>query len=276
MNRNKRILSIQDISCLGQCSLTAALPVISACGAECCVLPTAVLSTHTGACFSGYTFRDLTEDIPGIVRHWRRQGIRFDGIGIGYLCSLRQIQHVSDLIDALKGPETMVFLDPVMGDNGRFYTGFDFHFAEKMAALCAKSDVILPNLTEAMFLLGEDRVPEVYDRAFCLETARRLSALGAGTVILTGLDCDPGQAANLLYDCASGEARWVSQKRLPGKHAGTGDLFASACLGQLARGRTLHEAVERAGAFVAAAIANTEPEHNYGVRFEGCLGMLIE
>lgn len=274
MSRHPRVLSVQDLSCIGQCSLTAALPVLSACGAECCVLPTAVLSTHTGPEFTRPHVRDLTDDLEPVWRSWQAQGIAFDGIGVGYLASLAQLELVSGLIEGLRGPETLVLLDPVMGDNGRFYSGFGPDFARGMRGLCAQSDVILPNLTEARFLLGDWEIPETYDEAFCRETALALADLGAGWVVLTGLDCIPGQVSSLICRCDTGETRLLSQPRLPGRHHGTGDLFAAACLGLLLRGEPLETAAEQAGAFVAAAIRNTEPAHNYGVRFEGCLGML--
>lgn len=276
MRRHPRVLSVQDLSCIGQCSLTAALPVLSACGAECCVLPTAVLSTHTGPEFTPPHVRDLTGDLEPVWRSWQAQGISFDGIGVGYLASLAQQELVSQLIEGLRGPETLVLLDPVMGDHGRFYSGFGPDFARGMRELCAKSDIILPNLTEARFLLGDWSVPETYDEAFCRETALALADLGAKWVVLTGLDCLYGHVCTLLCHCGTGEIQLIRQPRLPGRHHGTGDLFAAACLGLLLRGEPLETAAEQAGVFVAAAIQNTEPAHDYGVRFEGCLGMLTE
>ena len=275
MNTRKRVLSVQDISCLGQCSLTVALPVLSACGAECAVLPTAILSTHTGPEFQKPTFRDLTEDVPLIVNSWAEQGITFDAISIGYLGSRKQIGYVSELIDRLKKEETLIFLDPVMADNGKFYSGFDWHYAEAMKSLCQKSDILVPNLTESCFLLGR-KVPESCDEAFYRETAARLSELGPKTVIITGLDCYPGQTANLIYDSRTGECKILGQTRLPGRFHGTGDLFASVTLGQMMQGKTLEQAVDKAGEVVCAAISATEPSHTYGVRFEAALGMLTK
>lgn len=276
MRRYPRVLSVQDLSCIGQCSLTAALPVLSACGAECCVLPTAVLSTHTGAEFARPHVRDLTEDMEPVWRSWQAQGIAFDGIQVGYLASFRQLELVSELMDGLRGPETLVLLDPVMGDNGRFYAGFGPDFARGMRALCAKSDIILPNLTEARFLLGDTRLPEAYDETFCRESAQALAELTARSVILTGLECVPGQVSTLICRGETGETQLLSQPKLPGSYHGTGDLFAAACLGLLLRGEPLEQAAERAGAFVAAAIRGTEAGRSYGVRFERCLGMLME
>lgn len=276
MRRHPRALTVQDLSCLGQCSLMAAIPVLAACGVECCPLPTAVLSTHTGPEFARPYVRDLTGDLEPLWRSWQAQGIRFDGIGVGYLASEGQIRQAAQLIDGLGGPETLVLLDPVMGDNGRFYTGFGPKFAGKLRGLCAKSDVILPNLTEARFLLGDFAPPERYDEAFCRETALALAELGPKWVLLTGLDCLPGQVSCLLCSRDTGETRLLSQPRLPGRYHGTGDLFAAACLGLLLRGSSLPDAAWQAGRFVSAAIQATEPEHAYGVRFEGCLGLLAE
>ena len=143
-----RILTIQDISCLGQCSMTVALPILSACGQETVILPSAVLSTHTGG-FTKPHIRDLTEDLPGIQAHWLREGIRFDAIYTGYLGSIRQIGMVADMMDTLPVPGGKIIVDPAMADHGKLYSGFDAAYVEAMKALCAKADVLLPNLTEA-------------------------------------------------------------------------------------------------------------------------------
>ncbi len=275
-NNNPRALTIQDLSCLGQCSLYAAIAVLAGCGVECCPLPTAILSSHTGPEFARPYIKDLSEDIPSLWHSWQQQGITFDGIGIGYLASLKQIQMISQLLDGLRQDETLVLLDPVMGDNGRFYSGFDKEFAEGMLSLCAKCDVILPNLTEARFLLGDYNIPEQYDLAYCQQTAKALTALGPKQVVITGLDCLEGQISCLICNGENGQTQLVSQPRLPGRYHGTGDLFASVCLGLLLQGFSLTDAVTKAGQFVCESIKNTEPQHNYGVRFEGCLGLLAD
>ncbi|MCM1358335.1 MAG: bifunctional hydroxymethylpyrimidine kinase/phosphomethylpyrimidine kinase, partial [Prevotella sp.] len=146
----KRTVTIQDISCFGKCSLTVALPVISAMGIETAVIPTAVLSTHTGG-FTGYTFRDLTGDIPEISRHWKSLDIKFDSVYTGYLGSAEQIEIVSKFFDDFRTENNFIVVDPVLGDNGRFYAGFNEDFAGKMAGLCSKADYIIPNMTEACF-----------------------------------------------------------------------------------------------------------------------------
>ncbi|MCD7945734.1 MAG: pyridoxamine kinase [Clostridiales bacterium] len=271
MTGGKRVLSLQDLSCVGQCSLTAALPVLSACGVECCVLPTAVLSTHTGPEFDPPEVHPLTDVLPAVWESWRKQGFTFDALALGYL-GTGAMDFAARVADDLRD-STLVLIDPAMGDNGRFYSGFGPDYAVRMAALCQRADILLPNLTEGCLLLGEP-VPEGYDEDFCLRLARRLAGLGPRTVVLTGLDCVPGQATNLIYRSESGSAVFQSRPRLPGRFHGTGDLFAAALLGRLMRGDTLEQAVETASDFVAAAIRRTDPGHSYGVQFEGCLGML--
>ena len=161
--KNAKILTVQDISCVGQCSLTVALPVISACGVETCVLPSAVLSTHTAG-FSGYTFRDLTDDMPAINEHWKKEKIAFDAIYTGYLGSARQIGYVKDLLATVLSEGGVAVVDPAMADNGALYPGFDAAFVEEMKGLCALADYVVPNITEACMLTGVEYKTE-YDRA---------------------------------------------------------------------------------------------------------------
>ena len=160
----KRAVTIQDISCFGKCSITVALPIISAMGVECAIVPTAVLSTHTGG-FKGWTFRDLADDIPAIFTHWKQEGIAFDGVYTGYLGSPEQAQMIEDFVDGFKPP--LVFVDPVMGDNGKLYSGFDDKIVTAMKHLCSKADIIVPNMTEASLMLGEEfKAPGEYDEAY--------------------------------------------------------------------------------------------------------------
>ncbi|MCD8382100.1 MAG: bifunctional hydroxymethylpyrimidine kinase/phosphomethylpyrimidine kinase [Clostridiales bacterium] len=273
MRGGKRVLSLQDLSCVGQCSLTAALPVLSACGVECCVLPTAVLSTHTGPEFAPPVVHSLADVLPAVWESWMDQGFTFDALALGYL-GTGATDFAACAVDDLRG-SALILVDPAMGDTGRFYSGFGPDHAARMAALCARADVILPNLTEGCLLLGEP-VPERYEEDFCLRLARRLGDLGPKAVVLTGLDCVPGQVTNLIYRTGEGSAAFQSRPRLPGRFHGTGDLFAAALLGRLMGGASLEQAAETAGDFVAAAIHRTGPEHPYGVRFEGCLGMLTD
>ena len=179
----KRLLSVQDISCVGQCSLTVALPVISACGIETSILPSAVLSTHTGG-FQGFTFRDLTDDIPAIVSHWECEGIVFDAVYTGYLGSRRQIALVGDLFDRVVRKDGLRIVDPAMADHGKLYAGFDAAFAATMAELCGKADLVLPNMTEAAMMTGIPYVQEGYDEAYIRSLMDGMLTLGAKTVVL--------------------------------------------------------------------------------------------
>lgn len=267
-----RILTIQDISCVGQCSLTAALPILSASGVETCILPSAVLSTHTGG-FSGYTFRDLTADMPDIAEHWQKARIRFDAVYSGYLGSARQIGYVQDIYHSLARDHARLFVDPAMADNGRLYSNFDRNFVEAMKPLCFSADVMLPNVTEAC-LLTDTPWQEQCDEAFAAELLKKLHARGAKTVILTGVSCEPHTTGVLVSEW--GEVRHYRHKRIERMCHGTGDVFASAFVGACLRGFTPFAAARVAASFTLRSIENTPPDHWYGVYFESALPMLTE
>ena len=197
---NKKILTIQDISCVGQCSITVALPIISAAGIETAILPSAVLSTHTAGPFGHFTFRDLTEDLPKINKHWNDINIKFDAIYTGYIGSKLQIDYILDIISKTLKDGAPLIVDPAMGDNGRLYTGFDEDFVSYMAKLCAKADVILPNLTEAAYLLKEECILANYDKEYIEGLVRRLAGLGAKVVILTGVGFKENELGVCIYD----------------------------------------------------------------------------
>lgn len=271
---NKRILTIQDISCVGQCSLTVALPIISACGIETSILPSAVLSTHTGG-FTGYTFRDLTEDIPKICAHWKKEGIFFDAIYTGYLGSAKQIDYVLDVFKSVGTPECIKIVDPAMADNGKLYPGFDSVFAGKMASLCADADIILPNITEACFLTDTPYL-EIYDESYIDGLLKKLSALGAKSIILTGVSYTENQTGVIVYE--HGEIKYYTHKKISKGSHGTGDVYTSAFTGALLRGHGKYESAKIAADFTVECILNTitDPEHWYGVKFEGVLPKLIK
>ena len=254
---NKRVLTVQDISCVGQCSLTVALPVLSACGVEAAVLPSAVLSTHTGGGFAGYTFRDLTADMPAIAQHWQKEGFRFDAVYTGYLGSGEQITHVRHIMDTLLVPGGARIVDPAMADNGKLYAGFDAAFVEKMKTLAFSADILLPNITEAALLTGME-YRKKYDEAYIEELTAALHEKGVGTVVLTGVSYEPETTGVVVS--GKGFRGYYRHARLARTCHGTGDLFASA-----------FPAAEAAAEFVLACIRRTEPEHWYGVRFEPVL-----
>jgi len=273
MRTMKRTLSIQDISCFGRCSLTVALPVLSAMGIETAILPTAILSTHTGE-FKGYTFCDLTSEIPPITAHWKKEGITFDSIGTGYLGSDEQINTVSDIIDSF-GKDALIFVDPVMGDHGRLYAGFADDFPAKMARLCAKADIIVPNLTEAALLLGEAYVSSGYDEAYIHGVLRRLTdKLGCPVAVLTGVVYEPTRQGAVAYDARNDRFYEYFGENIPATFHGTGDVFSSSLCGALTLGTELTEAIAVAVDFTLDAIRYTLPEKDtywYGVNFESAL-----
>ena len=270
----KRALTVQDISCVGQCSLTVALPIISACGIETAVLPSAVLSTHTAG-FTGYTFRDLTDDIPAICAHWQKQGITFDALYTGYLGSARQVEMVEHIMKDLVKTGGAKIVDPAMADNGRLYAGFDATYVDAMRRLCRAADVILPNVTEAALLTG---LPyrEHYDEDYIRSLLDGLAALGVPNVVLTGVSYARDTLGVLV--CEDGKVTYRPHRRIDRMFHGTGDVYASAFTGARLRGHTLGEAAAIAADFTLACIENTvdAPEHWYGVRFEPVLPRLID
>ena len=269
-----KILTIQDISCVGQCSLTVALPIISACGIETCVLPSAVLSTHTAG-FSGYTFRDLTEDMPAINAHWQKEGISFDAIYTGYLGSTKQIEYVESILETSGKSGCLALIDPAMADNGKLYPGFDEAFVEAMKGLCGKADYVIPNMTEACFLTGVEYKTE-YDRAYVDTIIEKLLALGCKNVIFTGISYEKGKTGVVIYE--NGSYSYYQHDLLPNSCHGTGDIYASAFVGALVRGKTSYEAAKIAADYTVECIKATAEEENhwYGAKFEPVLGKLIE
>ncbi len=270
----QRILTIQDISCVGQCSLTVALPILSACGLETAVLPSAVLSTHTAG-FSGYTFRDLTEDMPAIRAHWQKEGITFSAIYTGYLGSTRQVDYVRDIFHTAAAPGCLKIVDPAMADNGKLYPAFDHAYVQAMKLLCAEADYIIPNLTEACFLTGMD-YPAACDRDFVDQLLQRLLALGCRSIILTGISYTPGKTGIVV--CENGSCQYYEHELLPNSCHGTGDIYASAFTGALVRGHSALDAARIAAEYTLECIRQTAllPSHWYGAAFEPALHKLMQ
>ena len=273
----KRILTIQDISCVGKCSLTVALPIISACQIETAVLPTAVLSTHTA--FNGFTFRDLTSDIPQIEKHWQEQNLSFDALYTGYLGSFEQLNLVDKLFSNFKTKDNFILVDPVMGDNGKLYSGFDQKFANSMAKLCSKADIIVPNLTEASYMLNQTYVEKGYDETFVQQTLVKLTDLGAKKAVLTGVCFNDGKIGVYGYDSQTKQFFSYFREHLPKSFHGTGDVFASALCGAITREKSLQSALKIAVDFTVESISATIDNKNanwYGVEFEKALPLLID
>ncbi|MBQ8174864.1 MAG: pyridoxamine kinase [Clostridia bacterium] len=269
----KRILTIQDISCVGQCSLTVALPILSACGIETAILPSAVLSTHTAG-FSGFTFRDLTDDMPAIREHWQKEGIRFDAIYTGYLGSTKQVGYVKDILDTMGKEESVKIVDPAFADNGKLYPIFDSVYVDAMKTLCPSADILLPNITEACFLAGVE-YKETYDEEYIGDLLSALGKLGCSTIVLTGVGYAPGKTGVAVYE--NGSIHYYEHQRIAKGCHGTGDVYASAFVGSLVRGKPLFEAAKIAANYIVQCIENTQndPEHWYGVKFEPVLPELI-
>lgn len=273
----KRVVTIQDVSCLGKCSATVALPLISVLGAECSVIPTAVLSTHT--MFQGFTFRDLTSDIPAIMEHWKKENFRFDAIYTGYLGSFEQLQLVSEFIDTFKTDSTAVIIDPVMADNGKLYPGFTPEFALAMGKLCGKADVIVPNLTEAAYMLGEPYCGSGYDEEWVKNLLKRLAGLGAKNVVLTGISLEPEKLGFMGYNSEKDEFFSYFHRRLNASFHGTGDIFASTATGAYVQGRSLAESLQIAADYTVECMDITlkDPDHvNYAVEFEKAIPYLVK
>ncbi len=270
---NKRLLTVQDASCVGQCSLTVALPILSACGIETAVLPSALLSTHTAG-FTGFTVLDLTPEFAKIIAHWKAEGITFDGVYTGYVLK-DQIDAICDICNTLN--TGVKIIDPVMADHGAFYYGFDNAFAQKMCTLCHGADVLLPNLTEAAFLLGEDCVLDGYDRAYIEALCKRLvDKLQVKTVVLTGVSFQADALGVCVYE--NDTASYYFTERVERNFHGTGDIYASAFVAGYMRGKSALEAASIAADYTVDAMKRTLPyqaTHSYGVFFEQALPTLL-
>ncbi len=270
----KRILTIQDISCVGQCSLTVALPIISACGIETAVLPSSVLSTHTAG-FSGYTFTDLSDDMPAIKDHWVKEGIEFDALYTGYLGSTKQIEYVKAIKDSVLKADASFIVDPAMADNGKLYPGFDDEFVQQMKNLCADADYIIPNLTEAC-LLTDTQYKEEYDKEYIDSILDKLLQLGCKCVVFTGVSYNKEKTGVVV--CTQDSRKYYEHLFLSNSCHGTGDIYSSAFVGALVNGNSAYCSAKIAADFTVECIKETanDKDHWYGARFEPVLYKLIE
>jgi len=270
----KKILTIQDISCVGQCSLTVALPILSACGLETCILPSAVLSTHTGG-FSGFTFRDLTDDMPNIQKHWQKENIKFRAIYTGYLGSIKQVGYVEDILNTMGTDDCVRIVDPAMADNGKLYSIFNDEYVAAMRTLCASADILIPNITEACFLSGV-AYRESYDESYVRELIEKLLKLGTKTVVLTGVSYAPDKTGVAVWE--NGSLRYYEHDKLSKGCHGTGDIYASAFTGALMNGNDVFASAKIAADYTVKCIANTlgDESHWYGAKFETALRDLID
>ena len=271
----KRILTIQDISCFGKCSLTVALPLLSAMGIETVILPTAMLSTHT--LFKGFTCKDLSDQLIPVTSHWKQEGITFDAIYTGYLGTEEEIDTIIGIIDAFRNDRTLVFIDPAMGDNGKLYPAFDEHYAKKNADLCAVADIADPNITEASFLTG---LPyrEHYTEDYVREMLLALADLGTKMPVLTGVSLSEGKTGAMGYDTEKKEFFSYQNERVPAAYHGTGDIFSSVLAGAFVLGVGRADALKIAADYTALTIAETLKNPGnpwYGVDFEKTIPALV-
>lgn len=276
-NRQRKIAAIHDISCLGRCSLTVALPILSVLGIETNVIPTAVLSSHTGE-FTGYTFRDLTEDILPIANHWRSLGRRYDALYTGYFGNIRQLGIVKKVFDLLSDEDTLKFIDPVMADNGALYSNFDMAYVAEMKRFCRKADIILPNITESCFLTDSPYTEGPYSEEYIYGLLNKLRKLDTGYTVLTGVHTEKGYGAAWM-DNQSGTWDMVLGTYVEGCFYGAGDTLASVLLGKYLKDGSIEKAVEAAVDFTHKAIQNTKQnsqDFKYGLLFEELLGELLQ
>lgn len=267
----KKLLTVQDISCVGQCSTTVALPLVSACGVECAVLPPAILSNHTGG-FKTWSFADLTGELGNVEKKWVEQGIRFDAFYTGYVCE-SHIDPILSIIRSCSNEGALRFVDPAMADNGKLYTGFADDFPSKMARLCDGADYVLPNLTEAAFLTGSEVKLSGYTRGDVEDLIAKIHALGAKNVVLTGVSFGPSELGSAVSDGV--EIQYDFNERLERMSHGTGDVFASVFAGAVMRGKTPLESAALAADVVCESIRATADDHWYGVSFEKAIPFLV-
>ena len=278
----KRALAIHDISCIGRCSLTVALPIISACGVECSVLPTCVLSTHTGG-FTGFTFRDLTDDIEPISRHWQSLGEKFDAIYTGFLGTKTQINLVTDIIKTFRTKDNIILVDPVMADHGKLYSIFDMAYVEEMKTLVKAADVIAPNITEACLLTGTEYREGPYEKGYIEDLLNKFSVFGGGCdggessgsptggakkIVLKGITFDDKKIGAAVY--ADGAIEYILGEKLDGVYHGTGDIFGSMLLSALLNGHNLTQSARFAVDYIIDSIKQSKnpKASKYGVDFE--------
>lgn len=263
----EKILTIQDLSCVGECSLTVALPILSAFGFETAVLPTAILSEHT--LFRNYTFSDLTDNMEKTLSSWEKDGHRFSAIYTGYLGAVGHFGIVEKIIERCAEPGVKIIVDPVFGDNGKLYPRFDEDYVSAVRKFVSLANVILPNMTEACFLLKRPYT-ESYTRESVSSILRELSDMGGCDVVLTGFS-ENEKIGFASYERAEKKTMFYLTERAEGNFHGTGDIFASIFTGAYLSGKNLYESAKKATDFTKDAVFATEKEHFYGVHFERIL-----
>ena len=273
-----KVAAINDLSGLGKCSLTAAIPILSVCGVQAVPMPTAVLSNQTA--FESYTGIDLSMGMPMIAEEWKKRKVSFDGIYTGYLSGVSQVEWVEQFMQEFANPQTKIFVDPVLGDEGVYYRGFGDEMCQAMKKLCGKADVITPNLTEVLFLLGKkaDLKAESQNLEQIRNYAKQLSQLGSKTVIITGVS-QGEKIWNIGYSAKEDSFFEVSTQKTGEGYSGTGDILTSVICGCMIKGESPQKALKKAAAFLQASIEEAvedKTDPNEGVAFEHHLSLLFD
>lgn len=276
--KTPRAAAIHDLSGIGRCSLTAAIPILSAMGIQVCPFPTAVLSNQTG--FPRYELVDLTDRMEAFGQCWAPWYGRFDAVYSGFLGNPRQAEITRGLVEKLRGEDTLVLVDTVLGDHGMRYPIFDEEMCSQVRELAFDADVITPNLTEACLLAGEpaEAAQDMQSRAELIQLASYLASQGPGTVVITGIR-DEDQVANLAYIKEDSRCFWESSRRIGYSYSGTGDVLASILCGGLVHGLPLGEVLRTACRFIETALEETTEsgsDPREGIIFEPFLGQLTE
>lgn len=277
LKKQKKAALINDISCLGRCSLTAAIPILSACGIESVPVPTGIFSAHTE--FEGFVKEDLTDKMEQFVEHWKSLGIRFDCIYSGYLANRKQTETVQRFLLDFKKSDTLCIVDPVMGDNGVFYKGIDDSFIADMRFLCSAADIIVPNVTEACMLADIEPEVDGYGMDFVKELLVSLRNITPARIVITGVDLGDGQIGCAVYDSLMGKANMFFTPKTEGRFPGTGDVFASALTAAVMNGKEFADAVQTAMGFTCKCVEATleaETDRKYGLCFEPEIKNLIK
>lgn len=276
--KQKKILTIQDISCTGRCSITVALPILSACGIETAIVPTSILSTHTGG-FVGYHHIDLTNHMTEILEHWKTLDLHFDAIYVGFLANAAQVENTLYLIEELRDEDTLIYVDPAMADEGTLYSLLPEDFPSAMRRLCEIADVFVPNMTESFLLLGEEYKDGPYSGHEIADMVRRLSEINHKKVVMTGVFTDEKKIGAACYDYEQGWYHSHSDVKMPGVYYGTGDVYMSTLIGALMNGHSLTKSMDIACTFVVDCIKRNiaeKADYRYGVDFENGTATLLK
>lgn len=277
MEKQKRVVLINDISCVGRSSLTAAVPIVSACGLESIPLPTGIFSAHTE--FEGFEYTDLTGQMEKTAAHWKKLGLRFDGICIGYLSEPGQAKLLNDFLIDFKKSDTVCIVDPVMGDNGSFYERITDEYVSDIRCLCSMADVIVPNVTEAELLCERELTKGPHGNDLIGDLLLKLSGICHNKVIITGVEDENNQIGCAYYDSETKEAGMLFTPKVPGRFPGTGDVFTAAFTAAMLKGKPFKEALQIAMSFTLDSVEKTSEsgsERRYGLRFETQLDKLIK